>query len=350
MPLPVTPGRLRAFLRHSHHRAVEDRIAKGQAAVGRFPNLPDVEWDAIRAAYQRPPRSVLSSYRDLAGEVLVVAFITALASGWFALAIIGWDMTQKGRDQPTQAELMEVVYFIVMMTAAGVFAPVIRRVGNLRQGVPAVAKDEVLTAALEVLPACAEAASAPAGHERHTALGALHQRMGTLNTALAKSARRSNRISHFTANRRQVIAHTRKVRVKLLAEADQLTSDRAAAAGNMARLVANVAVAHARSEHSALLPAADLPVDPGAATPIGPFPKRLLALPSLAAMLTLTVLVMLGTTDAALVFAPLSMFLMTLLALLTTTGNLAWLRALTGIVFAREDPEPNNATTPPSSG
>ncbi|MFF3640416.1 hypothetical protein [Streptomyces sp. NPDC002564] len=329
---------------------MEDRIAKGQTAVERLPDLPDVEWAAIRAAYQRPTRTVLSSYRDLAGEVLVVAVITALVSGWFAMAMTGWDVVQEGRDQPTRAEWVQVAYFTVVMTAASVLGPVTRRVSNLRQGVPAVAKDEVLTAALAVLPACAEVASAPAGHERHTALGALHHLLRTLNTALAKSARRSNRISHFTANRRQVIAHTRKVRIKLLAEADHLTSDRTAAAGNLARFVANIAVAHARSEHSSLLPAAELPVDPGAATPIGPFPRRLLVLPALAAMLTLTVLVMLGTTDAALVFAPLSMFLLTLIALLTTTGNLAWLRALTGIVFARESPAANNAPTPPGGG
>ncbi|MFF8732069.1 hypothetical protein ACF073_37210 [Streptomyces sp. NPDC015171] len=329
---------------------MEERIAKGRAAIGRFADLPDVEWEAIRAAYQRPPRSVLGSYRALAGEMLVVAFITALVSGWFAVATTSWDMAQKGRGQVTHADWVAVAYFTVVVTAASVFGLVMRRVSNLRQGVPAVAKDEVLSAALAVLPACAEVASASAGHGRHTALGTLHELLGTLNTALAKSARRCNRISHFTANRRQVIAHTRKVRVKLLAEADQLTADRATASGNLARFVVHIAVAHARSEHSALLPAADLPADPGASTPIGPFPKRLLVLPSLAATLTLTMLVMLGTTDAALVFAPLSMFLMTLLALLTTTGNLAWLRALTGVVFARESPEPNNTPTSPSGG
>ncbi|MFJ7205137.1 hypothetical protein ACIQWR_16535 [Streptomyces sp. NPDC098789] len=133
--------------------------------------------------------------------------------------------------------------------------------GYVREG------EEVVTEALEVLPALAAVVGAPAGRQRSEALASAHEKTSALMTAVTDSSKSAAGIPGYAGDRSRLKEHGQKVRTAFADKLDGLVEDREATARALGAMALSVAVRQAQSAYGALLDAEALPAEPGPEVP-----------------------------------------------------------------------------------
>ncbi|MFJ3097921.1 hypothetical protein [Streptomyces hydrogenans] len=325
-------------LRIRYDDAVEQRIAKARDAVDLLGCTEPVPWDEIRAAYERPDRSPLRSYRTVLTQgigagVVVFVFLYICIAG-LAAASIDTSEAQQG-SQAVAARLQEAgsvslpTLVLLGCTAAitiGTWSTVKSRREALLKGFVPVDDDGVINQALEVLPVLAEVHAAPAGRSRVKAIEAAHQRTKDLMEEVISSSRsRGGMRDAYAADTGRLSEHGRKVRAALKNALGGLVEDRQQSAVELARLTVTIAARQAQAAYGALLDPADLPADPGPDVEDGRSLSRVFTGAALAAGAGLGVCLFAGIEGASLLFVPLVVFIIAAVLVASFSGRLGQL-------------------------
>lgn len=244
-----------------------------------------VQWEDIQAVYSRPERTPRQSYKAAARHVARPAFTLTLLTGFagvILLSLLMGNMKEQAADAARKAApagTVPVVHevltrrqelAIVAFCGGGllfVFGNSVQsRVstqrkrlaeGYLRDG------EEVVTEALDALPALAAVASAPVGRKRSDALADAHAKMSAFMKAVTDSTGTAAGITGYAGDQSRLKEHGQKVRTAFTDKLGGLVEDREGTVRQLAGMVLTVAQRHAQASYGTLLDAGDLPAEPG---------------------------------------------------------------------------------------
>ncbi|CAM5593660.1 hypothetical protein SABIM44S_00030 [Streptomyces abikoensis] len=333
LSFPLTPARYRAYVHGKHQDVVERRIAAAQGAAAQLGSTGSIPWDDIRAAYARPARSARKSYAAALGTALgLFAFLWIAAIGLAVLSVAyerGLPNTSRQEHKPLFATQAEKDRFrsqslAIGATCAGaaLLGTALNRHIELFLGFPTRPTDKLITSALELVPACAEVATAPPGSARADALNSVNRGATLLQQEIARSARKRGGIRHFGGDGSLLTAHARKVRAALAEELSRVVSEREEAARTLGGHALHIATAQAQSRYGMLLVPEALPADPGPDTVDGHSMVKVLAIGAVAALAALPVVLMIGASGSAVLFATLAVFVVAAVVSAAVTGDL----------------------------
>ncbi|MFV8133198.1 hypothetical protein [Streptomyces syringium] len=319
---------------HGKHQAVvERRIAAAQGAAARIGHADAVPWDDIRAAYARPVRPVHRSYVSALGAALglfVISWILGSAllfiSAAYERGALNASVQQHKPIFATQAEKerfgRQIWGLGAVCAGATLLGTALNRHIELFSGFPTRPTDRLITSALELVPTCAELAASPPGSARGNALDSVNQGAILLQQEIARSARKRGGIRRFGGDDSLLKAHARKVRAALAEELSRVVSEREEAARALGSHALRIATAQAQSRYGMLLAPEDLPADPGPDAVDGHSMVKVLAIGAVAALAALPVVLMIGASGSAVLFATLAVFVVAAVVSAAVTGDL----------------------------
>lgn len=346
-PVTARPG-YRDRLRARYAAAAQERIDQAKAAAVDLAYTDPVPWDDILATYTRPSRTPWKAFRSLLSEALTVAFIGSLLLGFLGLMAIGLDMKSRESvaaekrqplSQATQQKMFEARANRGAPYVAGAFVVIFaasarRRFSDKRSAMlKGYAKDgdQVVTEALETLPALAALAVAPAGRARSEALTSVHEKVSELMSAVMTStATAAGMDTKYVADRGRLREHGQKVRTAFADKLGTLVEDRERTARELGAMALMVAGRQAQAAYGALLDAAALPAEPGPEVVDVKGLRKVFTIAGAAAAVSIVVAPAAGAQGAGLLFIPLAVFALAAFLAAAFTRNLHQL----GRVFA----------------
>ncbi|WP_435191806.1 hypothetical protein [Streptomyces sp. bgisy126] len=188
--------------------------------------------------------------------------------------------------------------------------------GYLRDG------EQVVTEALDALPALAGVVPAPVGRKRAEALADAHAKVSTLMTAVTASTESAAGITGYAGDRSRLKEHGQKVRTAFADRLGGLVEDREDTARQLASMVMTVAGRHAQASYGNLLDASDLPAAPGPEVTDLRGARKVLGGASVTALIVLAVAMYSGADLAASVGLSLGVFVVTAFIGAVFTGRL----------------------------
>ncbi|MFF0427759.1 hypothetical protein ACFYUJ_25510 [Streptomyces sp. NPDC004520] len=249
-------------------------------------------WDDIRAVYTRPPRPSWKSYTTVIGDIVINAIGAALVLGFTGMMLVGLSLSidkgnraEAAKTAPpaqkatavaaadrglTRKEKREFVFFGVGFVGVVFLASSLRGFTDHRSKMAkgyAEEGEEVVTEALEVLPALAAVVGAPVGRQRAEALASAHEKTSALMTAVTDSSKSAAGIPGYAGDRSRLKEHGQKVRTAFADKLGGLVEDREATARSLGAMALSVATRQAQSAYGALLDAEALPAEPGPEVP-----------------------------------------------------------------------------------
>ncbi|MFB0631182.1 hypothetical protein [Streptomyces sp. AB3(2024)] len=295
LPLPPTaipqPG-YRDRLRARYATAAEERIDRARIAATELGYTDPVPWDDMRAVYTRPPRSPRKSYTTVIGGIVGNAIGAAFVIGFlgFMLLTAGLSIDKDNRAKAaktapsaqktaaataadaglTHQEKKELAFFGVGLAGTVLLVSSWRGISDhWRKMVKGYAEEgeEVVTEALEVLPALAAVVGAPVGRQRAEALASAHEKTSAFMTAVTDSSKSAAGIPGYAGDRGRLKEHGQKVRTAFADKLGGLVEDREATARALGAMALSVATRQAQSAYGALLDAEALPAEPGPEVP-----------------------------------------------------------------------------------
>lgn len=235
-------------VRYRYTTAAGERIEKARAAAAELGQTDPVPWEDIRAVYARPERTPWESYKAAAKEATQHALTVALTIGMvgiFLVALVMGNMKQQAADEarktapagttPVVKEITTSKEETRIVTVCGIFLILVfvksahgrvstrRKLlaeGYLRDG------EQVVTEALDALPALAELSSAPVGRKRAEALTDVHAKISALMTAVTASTETAAGITGYAGDRPRLKEHGQKVRRAFADRLGGLVEDR----------------------------------------------------------------------------------------------------------------------------
>jgi hypothetical protein len=299
------------------------------AAAADLGHTHPVPWEDIRAVYTRPSRTHWESFRNLLGQALGVALASALVLGFLAVVLIAVDINNmrtvavEKKKPPLSSEVQQKIFNARAKRAAkgvGGLSVVIfgaslasrfsdkrigMRKGYLKDG------EEVVTEALEVLPALAALAAAPAGRVRVEALTTVHEKMSELMSAVTTSTRTAAGLAtKYVGDRGRLSEHGKKVRTAFTDKLGKLVEDREQTSRELAAMALTVASRQSQAAYGALLDAAALPAEPGPEVLDVKALRKVFMIAGAAAVASLLVAPSAGVQGAGLLFVPLATFVL----------------------------------------
>ncbi|MEJ8631976.1 hypothetical protein [Streptomyces sp. MS2.AVA.5] len=305
-------------------------------------------WEDIHATYTRPTRTPWAAFRILLVKAFTVACLSCLVLGLLSLVTAGLDMAnrqtlaeeeKKPLTQGDQQKLWEAKAKRDAPALAGIFVVIFsasawRRFHDKREGMrEGFVKDgdEVVTEALDTLPALAALAGAPAGRARGEALTQVHEKVAALMSAVTTSTATAAGMSHqYVADRGRLREHGQKVRTAFADKLGNLVEDRETTARELAAMALTVASRQAQAAYGALLDAEALPAEPGPEVIDVKGLRKVFAIAGAASLLSIFVAPQAGAEGAGLLFIPLAVFALVAFLAAAFTRNLHQL----GRVFA----------------
>lgn len=353
-PVPPTvvprPG-YRDRWRARYTAAAEERIVKAQAAATELGHTGPVPWPDIRATYTRPGRTAWKSFRLLLGGALGAAFLGSILVGLLFIIVFTLETAQKeataaanktkvaalspeAKKQADQVLAKRVgkytaTAFFVIFTVS-IFRSSSDKREAMRKGY-AKDGDEVVTEALEVLPALATLVSSPAGRARAEALTEVHEKVSELMASVATSTGTAAGMhAKYTADRGRLREHGQKVCTALTDKLGELVEDRERSARELGAMALTVAGRQAQTAYGALLDADVLPAEPGPEALDVKGLRKVFTIAGIAAAVSLFIAPAAGAEGAGLLFIPLTVFALAAFLAAAFTRNLHQL----GRVFA----------------
>ncbi|MFE9790898.1 hypothetical protein ACFYRL_04045 [Streptomyces goshikiensis] len=295
LPIPPTatsqPG-YRDRVRARYTAAAEERIDKARAATAELGYTDPVPWGDIRAVYTRPPRPPWKSYTQVIGGIVNHALGAAVVLGFVVMMLVVMSLSidkdnraEAAKNAPpaqraaavaaaerglTHEEKRAIGFLGFGIVGSAFLASSLRRIKDHRSGmVKGYAKEgeEVVTEALEVLPALAAVVAAPVGRQRAEALAFAHEKTSALMTAVMDSSKSAAGIIGYAGDRGRLKEHGQKVRTAFADKLGGLVEDREATARALGAMALSVATRQAQSAYGALLDAGALPAEPGPEVP-----------------------------------------------------------------------------------
>ncbi|MBW5481182.1 hypothetical protein [Streptomyces bambusae] len=296
LPLSPTvtsqPG-YRDRVRTRYAAAAEERIEKAQAAAVELGCTGPVPWGDIRAVYTRPPRSPWKSYTTVVGGIVTNAFGVAMVLGFGVVMLLGAGLAidKENRAEAatktappaqraaavaaahsglTHQEKKDLAFFGIAVVGGAFLTSSWRGINDRRNKMGkgyAKEGEEVVTEALEVLPALAAVVGAPVGRPRAEALALVHEKASALMTAVTDSSKWAAGIPRYAGDRGRLKEHGQKVRTAFADKLGGLVEDREATARALGAMALSVATRQAQSAYGALLNADALPAEPGPEVP-----------------------------------------------------------------------------------
>jgi hypothetical protein len=280
-------------VRGRYATAAEERIDRARTAAAAELGYTDpVPWDDIRAVYTRPPRSPWKSYTTVIGGIVNNALGAAFVLGFVGMMLVTASLSidkdnraEAAKTAPpaqkaaavaaadrglTRREKRELVFFGVDFVCVVFLASGLRGFKDHRSKMAkgyAEEGEEVVTEALEVLPALAAVVGAPVGRPRAEALASAHEKTSALMTAVTDSSKSAAGIPGYAGDRSRLKEHGQKVRTAFADKLGGLVEDREATAGALGAMALNVATRQAQSAYGALLDSGALPAEPGPEVP-----------------------------------------------------------------------------------
>ncbi|MDG9687882.1 hypothetical protein QC334_35020 [Streptomyces sp. DH18] len=331
-------------VRSRYTTAAGQRIEKARAAAAELGQTDPVPWEDIRAVYVRPERTPWESYKASAKEATQYALTVALTIGMvgiFLVALVMGNMKQQAADEARKTALAGTTPVVKEITTSkeearivavcGIFLILVfvksahgrvstrRKLlaeGYLRDG------EQVVTEALDALPALAELVSAPVGRRRAEALTDVHAKISAVMTAVTASTETAAGITGYAGDRPRLKEHGQKVRRAFADRLGGLVEDREGTARQLARMVLTVAGRHAQASYGTLLDAGDLPAEPGPELADLRGVRKLLGGAAVAALVVLGVAMFSGADLAASVGLSLGVFVVAAFIGAVFTGRL----------------------------
>ncbi|GAA2500571.1 hypothetical protein GCM10010406_41340 [Streptomyces thermolineatus] len=347
-PAPASRPGYRDRLLARYTAAAEERIEKAQAAAIELGHTSPVPWEDIRAVYTRPSRTTLQACRELLGKALGVALIGAFLWGLLVMIVlaVGIKQTTAAQKAPTTKASAEAEqrlvraagkkagqHFVMAFTVGFLCSACGRGGDKWRAAQKGYVGDgdQVVTEALDVLPALAELASAPAGPARTKALADVHGKVSALMNAVTTNATTAaGMYAKYVADQGRLREHGQKVRTAFTEKLGDLVEDRERAARKLGTMALTVAGRHAQAAYGALLDTEALPAEPGPdVVDVKPL-HRVFAIAGVAAAGSLVLAPAAGAEGAGLLFIPIAVFALAAFLAAAYTRNLH----LLGRVFA----------------
>ncbi|MEU1826687.1 hypothetical protein ABZ502_30180 [Streptomyces abikoensis] len=319
---------------HGKHQAVvERRIAAAQEAAARLGSAGSMPWDDIRSAYERPTRSVYKSYGSVLGAALALFTVLWVIGVGLTFTSMAYERDASNASVQeyksplaTQDEKerfrRQILALGVVCAGAALLGTAVNRHIELFVGFPTRSTDRLITSALELVPACAEVATAPPGNARREALDRVNKGATLLQQEIARSARKRGGIRHFGGDDSILKSHARKVRAAVAVELSRAISEREEAARALGGHALHIATAQAQSRYGMLLTPEALPADPGPDAVDGRSMVKVLAVGAIAALAALPVVLMIGASGSAVLFATLAVFVVAAVVSAAVTGDL----------------------------
>ncbi|QGZ47038.1 hypothetical protein GPZ77_00085 [Streptomyces sp. QHH-9511] len=331
-------------MRSRYATAAEERIEKARAAAAELGQVDPVPWEDIRAVYTRPERTPWESYkaawREAAEHAVSVALLLGLG-GMFLLAMLIGSMKEQAAEEarkaapagttPVVKEILTwkeelgiaagfggFLFLVFVRSAHGKVSARRKQIaeGYLRDG------EQVVTEALDALPALAGVASAPVGRKRAEALADAHAKVSALMAAVTASTESAAGIAGYAGDRSRLKEHGQKVRTVFADRLGGLVEDREGTARQLAGMVMTVAGRHAQASYGNLLDAGDLPAEPGPEVTDLRGARKVLGGAAVAALVVLAVAMYSGADLAASVGLSLGVFVVTAFLGAVFTGRL----------------------------
>ncbi|MFJ1551980.1 hypothetical protein, partial [Streptomyces sp. NPDC088246] len=312
-------------MRARYSAAADERIEKARTAALVLGHTDEVPWDDIHAIYVRPSRTAWKSCLVVMSDVLATAFIRSAVVGYVLLVLVAVSAVTAPettpRTKPLSAEkrqkaeleqMVEGTQGAAVVCIAVFAASSFRRFSDTREAMKkgyAKDGDQVVTEALEALPALAALASAPAGRTRNEALTDVHVKVSELVTAVTTSTKTAAGIhAKYIADRGRLREHGRRVRTAFTDKLSELVENREPTARALGAMALTVAARQSQAAYGALL---DPEALPAAADPEVREVRGLGVVFALAGLPAVAALVFgpaLGVEGAALLYFPLSTF------------------------------------------
>ncbi|MFD6822936.1 hypothetical protein ACFWC5_21570 [Streptomyces sp. NPDC060085] len=226
--------------------------------------------------------------------------------------------------------VMGTTFVCVLSFTAFLSHGVITKLTSLKKG-SVNDGEQVVTEALDLVPALARLLSAPAGRKRVEALTQVHAKGSALASAVSTSTNTAGGLAgRYTADRGRLREHGQKVRTVLTEKIGELVEDRERATRELGTLTLTVAGRQAQAAYGALLDASALPADPGPEIIDVKALRPVFILSGGAALLALCLAPTMGAQGVGLFFVPAAAFALCAFLTAAFTRNLHQL----GRVFA----------------
>ncbi|MFJ9588058.1 hypothetical protein [Streptomyces acidicola] len=335
-----TVSAIKSRLQARHREAAAARIDAARQAVEQLHIAEPVAWRDVEAVHEREAPQVFRAAASGFGSAL------GLAVAIFLLyLLLNLQEVRKGSKPSIPQDQVGAVLTAACITSGIAFVSIgitvlLIKYFKLTHGSPPNEADEVVSAALDLLPLLARLSSVDPGRARREALEAVLSSVRSLAVRISYSTRKSGGLRGYHGSQIKLLTHGRRVKAVLTVQTTQLVEDRNEAVKELARLVVHIASAQARCDYGALLPERDLVRGVGPDALEGRVAFRIFgpAAGTGAAVLLLTLV--LGGTGSTLFFVPLMVFVVAALISATITGDLHRIRPF--VSFIREggtDPE-----------
>ncbi|WP_406389484.1 hypothetical protein [Streptomyces sp. NBC_00211] len=273
---------------------MEGRIDKARAAAVELGQTDAVPWEDVRAVYARPERTPWQSYWKAAKECItvplgalfgVVAFLGIAFILLLSVAAVVNEISDKPKAPALSASAgtaagprltlsRDAKRAVRVLGPPGLALVIVfgaaMHITNRRKAFASGCLDEgenVVTEALDALPALAAVVSAPVGRKRVEALTEAHAKVSALMASVAASTGTAAGISGYAGDRARLKDHGQKVRTAFANKLGGLVEDREDTTRQLAGMVLTVASRHAQASYGALLDTAALPAEPGPDVP-----------------------------------------------------------------------------------
>lgn len=330
----TVPG-YRAWLSAKHREAAATRIAKAREAVQELAVSEPVDWADIEAVHERDAPRLLRAALSYTGQALGLAF------GAFVLYRAGTLYSLKDKHGPVIPPAED----LAVSTAAAVIAGIVFlgiwltswliKHEKVTRGRPPRQADEVVSAALDLLPRLAALSASGPGRPRHAAMEKVLDAVTALQTRIRFSASKSGGLRHYYGSRIKLMMHGRRVNAVLTVQTTRLIESRDEAVRELARLAVRIASAQARCDYGALLPERDLARGVGPDALEGRVAIRVFGPAAGVAAVVLLLTLVLGGTGSTLFFVPILVFVVSAVITATMTGNLDRIRPF--MAFIRDN-------------
>lgn len=284
-----------------------------------------MDWADIEAVHERDAPRLLRAALAYTSQAVGLAFLA------FVLYSVGTLQSLEQKRGALPREEVHAVFDAAAAMAGIVFLSIWlaswlikhRRVTHGRPPRPA---DEVVSAALDLLPTLAALSESGPGRPRHEAIEKVLDGVTALKTRIRFSASKSGGLRRYYGSQIKLMMHGRRVNAVLTVQTTRLIESRDEAIQELARLAVHIACAQARCDFGALLPERDLARGVGTEALEGRVAIRVFGPAAGVAAVVLVLTLLLGGTGSTLFFVPVMGFVVSAVISATTSGNLDRIR------------------------
>ncbi|MFD5506839.1 hypothetical protein ACFWIB_03565 [Streptomyces sp. NPDC127051] len=330
-----TASAYRAWLSARHREAAAARIAEAREAVQQLAVSEPVDWADIQAVHERDAPRLLRaalSYTWQAVGLAISAFVLYRAGTLYSLKGKHGPVIPRAEEHAvlTGAAVIAGIVFLAIWLASWLI-----KHDKVTRGRPPRQADEVVSAALDLLPRLASLSTSGAGRARHEAMEKVLDAVSALKTRIRYSSGKSGGLRHYYGSQIKLMRHGRRVNAVLTVQTTRLIESRDEAIRELARLAVQIASAQARCDYGALLPERDLARGVGPDALEGRVAIRVFGPATGVAAVVLVLTLVLGGTGSTLLFVPILVFVVSAVITATMTGNLDRIRPF--MAFIRDN-------------